>query len=105
MFGGQRNLESEKAVFTIKPKEILAEFSRNIDLANKKYVNKPIEISGVVTSTKNNQVIIDNVVVCSFYHNNHFLKVDQNVSLKGRVVGFDDLMGELQLDKCILNKN
>ena len=27
----------------------------------------------------------------------------KNVSVKGRVIGFDDLMGEIKLDECVIN--
>ena len=86
-------------------KEISSEFSSNNEIANKKYLDKAVAISGVVTSVKNHEVIIDNVVICNFVAIDKTIKVDQNISVKGRIVGFDDLMGELQIDKCVLNKN
>jgi hypothetical protein len=29
------------------------------------------------------------------------IKKNQKVTLKGRVVGYDDLMGEIKLDQCL----
>lgn len=102
---GERNLDSEKPEFVITSKKISNEFLSNIENANKKYLEKAVVISGVVTSVKNHEVIIDNIVICNLVSIDKTIKVDQNLSIKGRVVGFDDLMGELQMDKCILNKN
>jgi hypothetical protein len=48
---------------------------------------------------------LDNVVVCGFSAADASLKVGQTVSVKGRVVGFDDLMGSVNMDQCSLNKN
>lgn len=105
MTSGERNLDSEKTEFILTSKAILSEYSLNIELSNKKYLEKAVAISGVVTSVKNHEVIIDNIVICNFTTIDKNIKIDQNVSIKGRVVGFDDLMGELQMDKCILNTN
>lgn len=105
MTSGERNLDSEKTKFVVTSKSILSEFSSNIELANKKYLEKAVAISGVVTSVKNHEVIIDNIIICNLAEIDKTIKADQNVSIKGRIVGFDDLMGELKMDKCILNKN
>jgi tRNA_anti-like len=102
--GGARNLDNEESSFLVTSKDINSEFSKNIELANKKYLEKAIEISGVVTSVKNHEVIIDNTTICNLKSIDASIKVDQNVVMKGRVVGFDDLMGELKLDQCFIKK-
>ncbi len=102
--GGARNLNNEESSFLVTSKEINSEFSKNIELANKKYLDKAVEISGVVTSVKNHEIIIDNIVICNFTVIDKTIKVDQNIIMKGRVVGFDDLMGELKLDQCFIKK-
>lgn len=104
IYGGERNLDSEKAQFSVTSKSISDEFSSDIDVANKKYLEKAVAISGVVTSAKNHEVIIDNTIICNFKNIDNSIKVDQNISIKGRIVGFDDLLGELKLDQCFLNK-
>ncbi|WP_310558995.1 OB-fold protein [Flavobacterium sp.] len=101
---GARNIDEEETSFSTTSKDINSEFSENIDLANKKYLEKAIEISGIVTSVKNHDVIIDNTTICSLKSIDASIKVDQNVIMKGRVVGFDDLMGELKLDQCFIKK-
>ncbi len=101
---GARNIDEEETSFSTTSKDINSEFSENIDLANKKYLEKAIEISGIVTSVKNHDVFIDNTTICSLKSIDASIKVDQNVIMKGRVVGFDDLMGELKLDQCFIKK-
>ncbi len=101
---GKRDLQSEEAAFTLKTKDILAEFTANETAANKKYLEKPVVISGVITSVNDKEVIIDEVVVCGFTTADATLKVGQSVNIKGRVIGYDDLMGGVNMDQCSINK-
>ena len=48
--GGKRDVQSEKVAFTMTTKDIVAEFTANEAVANKKYLEKPVAISGVITS-------------------------------------------------------
>lgn len=100
MHGGERNLESEDTEFKVTSVAIINEFTTNTELANKKYLEKAIAVSGKVTDVQPNQIIIDNVVICNFKSAATPISKDQSITVKGRVVGFDDLMGELKLDKC-----
>ena len=102
--GGKRDVQSEQAAFTMKTKDILAEFTANEADANKKYLEKPVSITGVITSVNEKEVIIDEVVVCGFTTADVTLKVGQSVSVKGRVIGYDDLMGGVNMDQCSINK-
>jgi hypothetical protein len=101
---GKRDLQSEEAAFTLKAKDFVAEFAAKEADANKKYLEKPVVISGIITSVNDKEVIIDDVVVCVFTAAEASLKVRQTVSVKGRVVGFDDLMGSVNMDQCSINK-
>ncbi len=101
---GKRDLKSETAAFTLKSKDIIAEFTSNADAANKKYLEKPVAISGVVSSVKDKEVILDGTVNCGFTTSATSISKGQSVTIKGRVVGFDDLLGELKLDQCSINK-
>ncbi len=103
MHGGARDLSSEKADFTVTSKKITEEFSTNADASNKKYLEKAVAISGIVTDCNPNQIIIDNTIICSLKSPIASLNKNQAVTLKGRVVGYDDLMGELKLDQCSVN--
>jgi hypothetical protein len=102
--GGQRDVQSEEAAFTLKSKDIIAEFTSNVEAANKKYLEKPVAISGVLTSVNGKEVILDQTVNCNFSTPDATLKKDQTVTVKGRVVGYDDLLGELKLDQCSITK-
>jgi arginine exporter protein ArgO len=101
---GKRDLQSEEAAFTLNAKDFVAEFTSKETEANKKYLEKPVVITGAITSVNDKEVILDDVVVCGFSAADASLKKGQKVSVKGRVVGFDDLMGSVNMDQCSINK-
>jgi flagellar basal body-associated protein FliL len=100
MHGGARDLSQETADYTISSKEIVAEFTTNTASANKKYLEKAVAVEGIVTNKIDNEIILDNGVVCVLKDKNNAIKVNQAITLKGRVVGYDDLMQEIKLDQC-----
>ena len=103
--GGARDLATEEAEFIISSKDIIGEFSLDVAKANLKYSDKAISISGKVTAVSDSIVTIDNTIICNFKIPDSNIKNDQFINVKGRLVGFDDLMGELKLDQCSINKN
>lgn len=100
--GGKRDIQTEKAAFIVSSSAISEEFVSSVELANKKYLEKTVEVSGKVTDVENQNVIIDNSINCSFSQSVNLPEKGQTVIVKGRVVGFDDLLEELKLDQCIL---
>lgn len=100
MYGGARNLSNEETAFTVSSKSIANEFAANIDVSNKKYLEKAIAIKGTITKITGTEVIIDDSIICNLKDFDSTIQKNQVVTLKGRVVGYDDLMGELKLDQC-----
>lgn len=105
MYGGARDITSEKTDFTVTSKSIVDEFTLNVDVANKKYLEKAVAIDGVITSVKGLEIILDKSIICNLKVQDNTIKEGQKLTVKGRIVGFDDLMGELKLDQCFTIKN
>ena len=103
MHGGARDLSTEKAEFTLSSKVILDEFTSNQELSNKKYLEKAVAVKGTITDVNSTQIIVDNAIICTLKNPNSTFVKNQIITIKGRVVGFDDLMGELKLDQCFYN--
>jgi hypothetical protein len=103
--GGARDLATEEVAFTVTSKNISDEFAANVAGATKKYSDKAIAVSGIVTAVSDSIVTIDNTIICNFKTPDTSIKNEQAITVKGRLVGFDDLMGELKLDQCTINKN
>lgn len=100
---GKRNLETEKTEFTISTTEIINELMTDAS-ATTKYLNKAIEIKGVVTQIDNKQLFLDRIIICSMKHSVSSENKGHIVTVKGRFIGYDDLMGELKLDECSIIK-
>lgn len=100
MHGGERNLMTEKTDFTVTALNIIEDFTKSIEDSNKKYLDKAIEITGTVTSVSGKEVVLDNLVICNLKAGDISIKKNQKLIIKGRVVGYDDLMGEIKLDQC-----
>jgi flagellar basal body-associated protein FliL len=65
MHGGARNVSNEKTAFTISSKKITDQFATNVDISNKKYLDKAIAITGNVTAVNGKEVILDNSIICN----------------------------------------
>lgn len=100
MVGGARNIATETTAFSTNTTQITAEFVLNNDIANSKYLEKPVAISGIIIGINNLEIMLDHNVICILNQNDEKLKIGQNVTIKGRVIGYDDLLTELKLDKC-----
>lgn len=105
MHGGARHLEDEKTNFTVTSASIMSEFTTDIEMANKKYLEKAVVIKGKVTALNGKEVILDEMIICDLENMDSSIMNDQTVAIKGRIVGYDDLMGELKLDQCFVEKN
>ena len=100
MHGGGRNLLKEETNFSLSSDALAKEFSSNTTMANTKYLEKAVAVKGIVTEVNNNVITLDNGIVCTLQTANNAIKKNQVVTIKGRVVGYDDLMGEIKLDQC-----
>jgi hypothetical protein len=103
MTGGGRDLEKEKSEFKISAVAIFGEFSKNSEMATTKYLNKAVDISGKVTSVKENVITLDEKVSCQLLVSEK-VEINSQVKIKGRVTGYDDLLEELKLDQCLIVK-
>ncbi len=101
---GQRDLQSEETQFTVSSTKIVNEFVSNVELANHKYLEKPVVITGKVTTISGKNIILDQSINCTFEKEDPSIKENQMIHVKGRVIGFDDLLGELKVDMCNLNQ-
>ncbi len=100
----ERNIESENAIFTVNSKSISDEFGKNATASITKYQDKTIELTGIVTNQIDKQLILDGIMICEMKEKQNIELRNKKVTLKGRFVGYDDLMGELKMDQCSLKK-
>jgi len=103
IYQDHRDIESERAEFTMSSSEINQLFSKNSVAAEQKFLNKTIEVSGLITDINSNDITIDDKIFCQFSDN---LKAstdkNENIKIKGRVIGYDDLLEQIKLDQCTI---
>lgn len=100
LYQNHRDIQKEKAEFAISSDVIINEFLQNSLEAEKKYLNKTIEISGVITEITQKDITLNNSVFCQFKNSiNRKLNIKENITIKGRCIGYDDLLGIIKIDQ------
>lgn len=84
------------------------DFLDNQESFNKKYLDKTIELTGTISEIDgaSNAILIDNKVFATFNNKNEIgFKLNQKVLIKGRFIGYDDLLEYFKFDQVyIINK-
>jgi len=105
LYKSHRNIAAEEANFTTTATEVFNAYTESYSLANAKYLDKTIMIRGKITNLDYSGKIItvDEKLAARFAVNlSDQLKLQDSIVIKGRLIGFDDLLGEIQLDQCIV---
>lgn len=103
LYQDHRDIKTEEAEFVISSNEIAYEFSQKTAESEKKYSDKTIEITGIITEINVKDFTIDNSVLCQF--NDIFestLKIKDSITIKGRCIGYDDLLELVKIDQSTL---
>lgn len=101
-----RDIAMEKAEFTLSADALQKEFTANDSLANVKYADKTILVSGKATAfdAASNTLTVDEVLSATLKDKTVPVAAQTPVTIKGRFVGYDDLLGELKMDQVTLIK-
>ena len=80
--------------------ELLSKIKVDVNIWNSKIV----ELSGQITSIDQNGVTLNEQIYCQFKEplKTSALKENQTIKIKGRIIGYDDLLDELKLEQCII---
>jgi len=102
LYKEHRNIATETADFSITVSNLQNEFTANDSLAYRKYQDKTIQITGKLTSidAQNKAIVIDDKLFATFLEvmpNN--LSEGKQVKIKGRFLGYDDLVEEFKMDQ------
>jgi len=99
-----RDIGSETAEFVVDSADLANEFTINPSASEKKYLNKTIEVLGTITELNDNDFTLDDNVFCQFTGKIELIK-SKVVRVKGRFIGYDNLLEQVKLDQCsILTK-
>lgn len=101
IYQDHRDINTEKPEFTLSSDDLILQFSKNTSEAEAKFLNKTIEVSGLVSEVNNQNLVISNTIFCQFL--NPIISpidIDTPINIKGRCIGYDDLLEEIKLDQC-----
>ena len=101
-----KNYSNTRPNITIDSSNFINEFKTNSTLATEKYLNQVILVNGNVTDRLTKSVVLNNGIVCTLDSSSlkalGLIQINNEVSIKGRFVGFDDLFEEIRLDHCFI---
>ncbi len=106
MYQDHRDIKTEASAFVLDTEVISSNFSENITEAETTYLNKTIEVSGLISETDPNSITLDDKVFCQFSKTiNQSITLNSTIKIKGRVIGYDDLLEQVKLDQCTIMLN
>jgi hypothetical protein len=103
VYQDHRNIKLEKAEYILTATDISNAFLKNLSASEEKFLNNTVEIAGNITELSEGSLTIDDLVFCSFEGSLETkLQVNSKIKIKGRVIGYDDLLEQVKLDQCVL---
>ena len=105
VFKEARNIGSEIPDFTITASNLGKDYESNPQIADSLYLNKTIEITGMITKNTDYEVILENTIFCLFMQKTKMKFINEKVTVKGKCIGYDELFKEVKLDQCIIIKH
>lgn len=104
IYQDHRDIENEAAQYEITTNEIALIFSDNPVEAEAKYLDTTIEVIGKVSEKDSHAITLDDKVFCQFTETiKDSIKHNSELKIKGRVIGYDDLLEQVKLDQCTLH--
>lgn len=106
IYKSHRIIKNETPHYSKNSSDLINDFTSNYEIASQKYIDKTIQLTGVISAINETSLEIDNKIICYF---SDMLIDDEllnnSVTIKGRCIGYDDLLEELKMDQCIIIKN
>lgn len=100
-----RNIESESPEFTMTALDIGQRFTDNVQKAEQQFLNKTIAVTGKISDKEMQSITIDAQVFCQFIHPISIRQeLEETIKIKGRVIGYDELLEQVKLDQCTIIK-
>ena len=93
---------------TIESIDLISFYQDNPDNANARFLDKFILVIGTITDIEKNIIILDNSIVCTLDPSQiitNQININNEVSVKGRCIGYDDLLEEVRIDHSFIMKS
>ncbi|MDO7170636.1 OB-fold protein [Mariniflexile sp. AS56] len=103
IYQSHRDIHEEQAAYTLSAQALSTAFLKTPSESELKYLNKTIEISGNITEINKKDLTLNESVFCQFSNLITLpSKKGTNIKIKGRVIGYDDLLEQVKVDQCFI---
>lgn len=103
IYKDHRDIEAEETVIKVSATSLKNDFTNNPIKSDEQYIDKTIEVYGLITEINSNNITLNNKVFCLFNGGVYNLtEEDIELNIKGRVIGYDDLLEQVKLDQCVI---
>jgi len=100
-----REISNETEAFNDRALVLKKNFHENLEVSNSKYLNKTVVVYGEISEVETNAVMINDNVYCVFDKNINELFIGKQIKVKGRCLGYDELLEVVKIDQSVvLNK-
>ncbi|WP_411895354.1 OB-fold protein [Winogradskyella sp. A2] len=98
-----RNIAEEQASASVTANELLSQFQKDEALSTTTYLDKVIEITGKITAVETNSIVLNDQVQVDFMQNTILnVRLDSSIKIKGRCVGYDELLEMVKIDQATI---
>lgn len=102
MFPEQRNILEEKVAFTLPPESLNEAFQAENQGSD--YIDQVVQTTGKVTEFDSGWIVLDNQIQATLLPSNSDapLSKDMKITIKGRCVGYDELLELVKVDQATI---
>lgn len=97
-----KNIAEQKEDLIISGVTLLDEYAGDQKMGDEKYLDKIILVYGTVTNVSGQLLTIDGSIIAQF--ESSISESGKAIKFKGRCLGYDELLGEIRFDQCIIIK-
>lgn len=89
---------------TVQAAELFQVMSSNDTIEQQRFLNQVIRISGVVQESSETSIFLAPGIVCRLESAAEGVEVnnEEDITIKGRVTGYDDLLNEVSVDYAVI---
>jgi hypothetical protein len=104
VYQNHRDIASSDATSSFTPSELKVLFTDEDASNDLRALDQVIEVSGIATDVKATSITLDGEVFIEL-SKDHDAEINQFYTIKGRCLGYDDLLEEVKIDQAIFIKS
>ncbi|MDG1728627.1 MAG: hypothetical protein P8K68_12640 [Algibacter sp.] len=105
LYQAHRNIETETPEFVVSSQSLFQQFAKNPSNSEIKYLNKTIDVSGVISEVNKQYLVLNDNIFCKLEKPHDLSNLaEDRILIRGRLIGYDDLLNEIKLDQCVILK-